>query len=72
MSPLTCVTPNPGRATPNRCGVTPQTAVMQAKLPLAITHAPGHMSRACPPSHEPSMCLHVCLCRRRLQRVRSF
>eukprot|EP00802_Teleaulax_amphioxeia_P022224 Tamp_22647.p1 GENE.Tamp_22647~~Tamp_22647.p1 ORF type:complete len:317 (+),score=60.64 Tamp_22647:62-1012(+) len=25
------------------CGVTPQTAVMQAKLPLAITHAPGHM-----------------------------
>ena len=25
------------------CGVTPQTALMEAKLPLAITHAPGHM-----------------------------
>ena len=25
------------------CGVTPQTAIMEAKLPLAITHAPGHM-----------------------------
>lgn len=25
------------------CGVTPQSAIMQAKLPLAITHAPGHM-----------------------------
>ena len=25
------------------CGVTPQTAIMDAKLPLAITHAPGHM-----------------------------
>ncbi|MCC1491508.1 putative hydro-lyase [Cognatishimia sp. F0-27] len=25
------------------CGVTPQSAVMRAKLPLAITHAPGHM-----------------------------
>lgn len=25
------------------CGVTPQTAIMEAGLPLAITHAPGHM-----------------------------
>jgi uncharacterized protein YcsI (UPF0317 family) len=25
------------------CGVTPQTALMQARLPLAITHKPGHM-----------------------------
>ena len=25
------------------CGVTPQAAVMQAKPPFAITHAPGHM-----------------------------
>jgi uncharacterized protein YcsI (UPF0317 family) len=25
------------------CGVTPQAALMQAKLPFAITHAPGHM-----------------------------
>eukprot|EP00947_MAST-08B_sp_MAST-8B-sp1_P005262 g5262.t1 len=25
------------------CGVTPQTAVEEAKLPLVITHAPGHM-----------------------------
>lgn len=25
------------------CGVTPQAALMQAKLPIAITHAPGHM-----------------------------
>ena len=25
------------------CGVTPQTAIMDAKLPLVITHAPGHM-----------------------------
>ena len=25
------------------CGVTPQEALRQAKLPLAITHAPGHM-----------------------------
>jgi uncharacterized protein YcsI (UPF0317 family) len=25
------------------CGVTPQTALMDAKLPFAITHAPGHM-----------------------------
>jgi len=25
------------------CGVTPQAALMQAKLPLAITHKPGHM-----------------------------
>ena len=25
------------------CGVTPQTAIQGAKLPLAITHAPGHM-----------------------------
>ena len=25
------------------CGVTPQTAIMDAALPLAITHSPGHM-----------------------------
>jgi uncharacterized protein YcsI (UPF0317 family) len=25
------------------CGVTPQAVLLQAKLPLAITHAPGHM-----------------------------
>lgn len=25
------------------CGVTPQAAVMQSKIPFAITHAPGHM-----------------------------
>mmetsp|Transcript_8837 Transcript_8837/g.14339 ORF Transcript_8837/g.14339 Transcript_8837/m.14339 type:complete len:128 (-) Transcript_8837:169-552(-) len=25
------------------CGVTPQTALEAAKLPIAITHAPGHM-----------------------------
>jgi len=25
------------------CGVTPQAALMEARLPLAITHAPGHM-----------------------------
>jgi uncharacterized protein YcsI (UPF0317 family) len=25
------------------CGVTPQVALMEAKLPFAITHAPGHM-----------------------------
>jgi uncharacterized protein YcsI (UPF0317 family) len=25
------------------CGVTPQTALMRAKLPFAITHKPGHM-----------------------------
>jgi uncharacterized protein YcsI (UPF0317 family) len=25
------------------CGVTPQAALMQAKLPFAITHKPGHM-----------------------------
>lgn len=25
------------------CGVTPQSAVMQARPPIAITHAPGHM-----------------------------
>ncbi|WP_020468939.1 putative hydro-lyase [Zavarzinella formosa] len=25
------------------CGVTPQAALMRAKLPFAITHAPGHM-----------------------------
>lgn len=25
------------------CGVTPQAALVQARLPLAITHAPGHM-----------------------------
>jgi len=26
-----------------RCGVTPQTAIIEARLPLVITHAPGHM-----------------------------
>lgn len=25
------------------CGVTPQVALLQARLPLAVTHAPGHM-----------------------------
>ena len=25
------------------CGVTPQEALREARLPLAITHAPGHM-----------------------------
>ena len=25
------------------CGVTPQAALTQAKVPIAITHAPGHM-----------------------------
>ena len=25
------------------CGCTPQTAIMDAKLPLVVTHAPGHM-----------------------------
>jgi uncharacterized protein YcsI (UPF0317 family) len=25
------------------CGVTPQVAVEKAKLPLCITHKPGHM-----------------------------
>ena len=25
------------------CGVTPQAAIEQVRLPLAITHAPGHM-----------------------------
>jgi hypothetical protein len=25
------------------CGVTPQTAIMDAKLPLVLTHSPGHM-----------------------------
>jgi uncharacterized protein YcsI (UPF0317 family) len=25
------------------CGVTPQAAVLEAKLPIMITHAPGHM-----------------------------
>ena len=25
------------------CGVTPQRALMAAKVPLAITHSPGHM-----------------------------
>ena len=25
------------------CGVTPQAAIENAKLPLVITHAPGHM-----------------------------
>ena len=25
------------------CGVTPQNALMRARLPLAITHKPGHM-----------------------------
>lgn len=34
------------------CGVTPQTALEQAKLPLAITHAPGHMFIADIQDHE--------------------
>jgi hypothetical protein len=25
------------------CGVTPQSALLAAKIPIAITHAPGHM-----------------------------
>jgi len=25
------------------CGVTPQAALLAAKVPIAITHAPGHM-----------------------------
>ena len=25
------------------CGVTPQSAIEAAKIPLAITHSPGHM-----------------------------
>ena len=25
------------------CGVTPQAALLNAELPVAITHAPGHM-----------------------------
>lgn len=25
------------------CGVTPQAALLEAKIPIAITHAPGHM-----------------------------
>ena len=25
------------------CGVTPQSALAEARLPLAITHAPGYM-----------------------------
>jgi uncharacterized protein YcsI (UPF0317 family) len=25
------------------CGVTPQVALQAAKLPLAVTHEPGHM-----------------------------
>ena len=30
------------------CGVTPHTAIMAARLPLAVTHAPGHMCVAKP------------------------
>ena len=25
------------------CGVTPQSALLAAKLPIAVTHVPGHM-----------------------------
>jgi len=25
------------------CGVTPQRALVEAKIPIAATHAPGHM-----------------------------
>lgn len=37
--------PRPPGTTPVfwACGVTPQAALRQARLPLAITHAPGHM-----------------------------
>ena len=34
------------------CGVTPQTAIEGAKLPLVITHAPGHMFIADIQDHE--------------------
>ncbi len=38
------VTIHPGEAAVFwACGVTPQAAVMRAKLPFVITHAPGHM-----------------------------
>lgn len=38
------VTVNPGEVCVFwPCGVTPQSVVMQAKPPIAITHAPGHM-----------------------------
>mmetsp|Transcript_124853 Transcript_124853/g.388663 ORF Transcript_124853/g.388663 Transcript_124853/m.388663 type:complete len:184 (-) Transcript_124853:26-577(-) len=47
-----CLSPNYGEAVSLRegevpvfwaCGVTPQNALRNAKLPLVITHAPGHM-----------------------------
>lgn len=34
------------------CGVTPQAALMAAKLPFAITHAPGHMLITDIPNHR--------------------
>ena len=34
------------------CGCTPQNAIMDAKLPLVITHAPGHMFIADIQDHE--------------------
>ncbi|MFI3249908.1 MAG: putative hydro-lyase [Eubacteriales bacterium] len=34
------------------CGVTPQAAIEKAKLPLVITHAPGHMFLTDIPNHQ--------------------
>ncbi len=34
------------------CGVTPQRTVLEAKLPLVITHTPGHMLVTDIPSHD--------------------
>jgi len=34
------------------CGVTPQRTVLEAKLPLVITHTPGHMLVTDIPGHE--------------------
>merc|ERR1712190_640098 len=34
------------------CGVTPQNALQQARLPLVITHAPGYMFVADIPNEE--------------------
>jgi uncharacterized protein YcsI (UPF0317 family) len=33
------------------CGVTPQAVALQARPPLAITHAPGHMFITDLPDH---------------------
>ena len=33
------------------CGVTPQAVALEAKLPLVITHAPGHMFVTDLPDH---------------------